>query len=78
MFCQDYLETLKNLNTIEEAFIARAYIVRIFLKLILDTKNKSSYRDSRGYSVAVKQDPSKLLKILLAVKLRDHTTITIS
>lgn len=37
-----------------------------------------SYRRSRGHSVAVRQDPSELLKILPAARLRDHTTITVS
>ena len=37
-----------------------------------------SYRGSRGHSVAVRQDPSELLKILPAARLRDHTTITVS
>jgi hypothetical protein len=33
LFCQDYPEALKNLNTVEEAFIARAHVIGIFLKL---------------------------------------------
>lgn len=33
LFCQDYPEALKNLNTVEEAFVARAHVVGIFLKL---------------------------------------------
>jgi hypothetical protein len=78
LFCQDYPEALKNLNTVEEAFIARAYVVGIFLKLTSGAKSGISYRGSRGYSVAVRQDPSELLKILPAVRLRDYTTITVS
>ena len=31
LFCQDYPEALKNFNTVEEAFIARAHVVGIFL-----------------------------------------------
>jgi hypothetical protein len=33
LFCQDYPHALKGLNTIEEAFMARAHVVGIFLKL---------------------------------------------
>jgi len=78
LFCQDYPETLKNLNTVEEAFIARAHVVGIFLKLTSGAQKGISYRGSRGHSVAVRQDPSELLKILPAASLRDHTTITVS
>ena len=78
LFCQDYPEALKNLNTVEEAFIARAHVVGIFLKLTSGAKSGISYRGSRGHSVAVRQDPSELLKILPAASLRDHTTITVS
>lgn len=78
LFCQDYPEALKNLNTVEEAFIARAHVVGIFLKLTSGAKSGSSYRGSRGHSVAVRQDPSELLKILPAAGLRDYTTITVS
>lgn len=78
LFCQDYPEALKNLNTVEEAFIARAHVVGIFLKLTSGAKSGISYRGSRGHSVAVRQDPSELLKILPAARLRDHTTITVS
>ncbi len=78
LFCQDYPEALKNLNTVEEAFIAQAHVVGIFLKLTLGAKRGISYRGSRGHSVAVRQDPSELLKILPTARLRDHTTITVS
>ena len=78
LFCQDYPEALKNLNTVEEAFIARAHVIGIFLKLTSGAKGGVSYRGSRGHSVAVRQDPSALLKILPATRLRDHTTITVS
>ena len=78
LFCQDYPEALQNLNTVEEAFIARAHVVGIFLKLTSGAKSGISYRGSRGHSVAVRQDPSELLKILPAATLRDHTTITVS
>lgn len=78
LFCQDYPEVLKNFNTVEEAFIARAHVVGIFLKLTSGIKSGISYRGSRGYFVAVRQDPSELLKILSAARLRDHTTITVS
>ncbi|KAH8800697.1 hypothetical protein F5884DRAFT_534125 [Xylogone sp. PMI_703] len=78
LFCQDYPEALKNLNTVEEAFIARAHVVGIFLKLTSGAKSRISYRGSRGHSVAVRQDPSELLKILPAARLRDYTTITVS
>ena len=78
LFCQDYPEALKNLNTVEEAFIARAHVVGIFLKLTSGAKSGISYRGSRGHSVAVRKDPRELLKILPAARLRDHTTITVS
>jgi hypothetical protein len=78
LFCQDYPEVLKNFNAVEEAFIARANIVGIFLKLTSGAKKGVSYRGSRGHSVAVKQDPSGLLKILPTRRLQDHTTITVS
>ena len=38
LFCQDYPDVLKNLNTIEEAFIARAHVIGIFLKLTSGAK----------------------------------------
>jgi hypothetical protein len=78
LFCQDYPECLKNLNVIEEAFIARTHVIGIFLKLTTGAKKEISYRGSRGHSVAVRQDPSQLLKILPTKRLQDHTTITVS
>lgn len=54
--------------TVEEAFIARDHVVSIFLKFTSDTKRGISYRGSRGHSVAVRQDPSELLKILPAAR----------
>ena len=78
LFCQDYPECLKNLNAVEEAFIARAHVIGIFLKLTSGAKKGISYRGSRGHSVAVRQDPSGLLRILPAKRLQDHTTITVS
>ena len=78
LFCQDYPEVLKNLNTVEEAFIAQAHVIGIFLKLTSGAKRGMSYKSSRSHSVAVRQDPSSLLKILPAKRLQDHTTITVS
>jgi hypothetical protein len=78
LFCQDYPEVLKDLNTVEEAFIARAHVLGVFLKLTSGAKRGMSYRGSRGHSVAVRQDPSRLLKILPTRRLRDHITITVS
>jgi hypothetical protein len=78
LFCQDYPAVLKDLNTVEEAFIARAHVLGVFLKLTSGAKRGMSYRGSRGHSVAVRQDPSGLLKILPTRRLRDHTTITVS
>jgi hypothetical protein len=69
LFCQDYPEVLKNLNAVKEAFIAQAHLVGIFLKLTSSAKKGISYRGSRGHSVAVRQDPSQLLKILPARRL---------
>jgi hypothetical protein len=78
LFCQDYPSVLKNLNTVEEAFIARAHVIGMFLKLTSGARRGISYRGSRGHCVAVRQDPSELLQILPARRLQDHTTITIS
>jgi hypothetical protein len=78
LFCQDYPSVLKNLNTVEEAFIARAHVIGMFLKLTSGARRGLSYRGSRGHCVAVRQDPSELLKILPARRLQDHTTITVS
>jgi hypothetical protein len=78
LFCQDYPEALKDLNAVEEAFIARAHVIGIFLKLTSGAKSGISYRGSRGHSIAVRQDPSELLKILPTRRLQDHTTITVS
>jgi hypothetical protein len=78
LFCQDYPAALKNLNTVEEAFIARAHVIGLFLKLTSGAKRGISYRGSRGHCVAVRQDPSQLLRILPARRLQDHTTVTVS
>ncbi|KAL5351023.1 serine/threonine protein kinase [Pseudogymnoascus australis] len=78
LFCHDYPEAPKTLNTVEEAFIARAHVVGMFLKSTSGSESGISYRGIRDHSVAVKQDPSELLKILPAARLRDHTTITVS
>lgn len=78
LFCQDYPECLKNLNAVEEAFIARAHVIGIFLKLTSGARQGISYRGSRGHSVAVRQDPTQLLRILPTRRLQDHTTITVS
>ncbi|KAH6665582.1 hypothetical protein B0J14DRAFT_569180 [Halenospora varia] len=58
LFCQDYPAVLKNLNTVKEAFIARAHVISMFLKLTSGAQKGISYRGSRGYCVAVKQDPN--------------------
>ncbi|KAH6663539.1 hypothetical protein B0J14DRAFT_683262 [Halenospora varia] len=50
----------------------------MFLKLTSSAQKGVSYRGSRGHCVAVRQDPSVLLKILPARRLQDHTTITVS
>jgi hypothetical protein len=50
----------------------------LFLKLTFGAKRGISYRGSCGYCVAVRQDPSTLLKILLARRLQDYITITVS
>jgi hypothetical protein len=78
LLCQDYPVVLKNLNTVEEAFIARAHVIGLFLKLTSGAKTGVSYRGSRGHCVAVRQDLSELLRILPARRLQDHTTITVS
>jgi hypothetical protein len=69
LFYQDYPIVLKNLNTVEEAFITRAHVISIFLKLTSSTKRGISYRGSRGHCVAVRQDLSELLRILPARRL---------
>jgi hypothetical protein len=69
---------LKNLNTVEEAFITRAHIIGMFLKLTSGAQRGISYRGSRGHCVAIRQDLSQLLRILPARRLQDYTTITVS
>ena len=69
---------LRDLNTIEECFIARAHVIGAFLKLTSGAQKGISYRGARGHYVAVKQDPSNILSILPTKRLQDHTTITVS
>jgi hypothetical protein len=78
LFCQEYPDVLKGLNTVEERFIARAHVIGAFLKLTSGAQKGISYRGGRGHYVAVKQDPSNLLMILPTRKLLSHTTITVS
>jgi hypothetical protein len=78
LFCQEYPDVLKGLNTVEERFIARAHVIGAFLKLTSGAQKGISYRGGRGHYVAVKQDPSNLLMILPTRKLLAHTTITVS
>jgi hypothetical protein len=78
LFCQDYPAALRDLNTVEERFIARAHVIGAFLKLTSGAQKGTSYRGARGHYVAVKQDPSNILSILPAKRLQDHTTITVS
>lgn len=78
LFCQEYLEALRDLNTVKECFIARAHIIGTFLKLTSGTQKGISYRGGRGHYVAIKQDPSNILSILPTKRLQDHTTITVS
>jgi hypothetical protein len=78
LFCQDYPAALRDLNTVEERFIARAHVIGAFLKLTSGAQKGTSYRGARGHYVAVKQDPSNILSILPTKRLQDHTTITVS
>jgi hypothetical protein len=78
LFCQEYPAALRDLNTVEERFIARAHVIGAFLKLTSGAQKGISYRGARGHYVAVKQDPSNILSILPTKRLRDHTTITVS
>lgn len=78
LFCQDYPAALRNLNTVEKCFIARAHVIGAFLKLTSGAQHGISYRGARGHYVAVKQDPSNILLILPTKRLQDHTTITVS
>jgi hypothetical protein len=78
LFCQEYPVALRDLNTVEERFIARAHVIGAFLKLTSGAQKGISYRGARGHYVAVKQDPSNLLSILPTKRLQDHTTITVS
>lgn len=78
LFCQDYPAALRNLNTVEECFIARAHVIGSFLKLTSGAQKCISYRGARGHYVAVKQDPSNILTILPTKRLQDRTTITVS
>jgi hypothetical protein len=78
LFCQDYPDVLRDLNTVEERFIARAHVIGAFLKLTSGAQKGAGYRGGRGHYVAVKQDPSNLLTILPTRDLLAHTTITVS
>lgn len=78
LFCQDYPSALRDLNTIEECFIARVHVIGAFLKLTSGAQKGISYRGGRGHYVAVKQDPSNILSILPTRRLKNHTTITVS
>lgn len=69
---------MRDLNIVEERFIARAYVISAFLKLTFGAQKGISYKEGRGHYVAVKQDSSNLLFILPAKRLQDHTTITVS
>jgi hypothetical protein len=75
LFCQEYPAALRDLNTVEERFIARAHVIGAFLKLTSSAQKGISYRGARGHYVAVKQDPSNILSILPIKRLQDHTTI---
>jgi hypothetical protein len=78
LFCQEYPAALRDLNTVEECFIARAHVISAFLKLTSGAQKGISYRGGRGHYVAVKQDPSNILSILPTKRLQDHTTITVT
>lgn len=78
LFCQEYPDALRDLNTVEERFIARAHVIGAFLKLASSARKGISYRGARGHYVAVKQDPSNILSILPTKRLQDYTTITVS
>jgi hypothetical protein len=78
LFCQEYPACLRDLNTVEERFIARSHVIGAFLKLTSGAQKGISYRGARGHYVAVKQDPSNILSILPTKRLQDHTTITVS
>jgi hypothetical protein len=78
LFCQDYPDVLRELNTVEERFIARAHVIGAFLKLTSGAQKAAGYRGGRGHYVAIKQDPSNLLTILPTRDLLAHTTITVS
>ncbi|KAH7378937.1 hypothetical protein BKA64DRAFT_765884 [Cadophora sp. MPI-SDFR-AT-0126] len=76
LFRQDYPAALRDLNTVEECFIARAHVIGAFLKLTSGAHKGIGYRGARGHYVAVKQDPSNILTILPTKRLQDHTTIS--
>ena len=78
LFCQNYPDVLKGLNTVEERFITRAHVIGAFLKLTSGAQKGISYRGGHSHYVAVKQDPSNLLMILPTRKLLTHTSITVS
>jgi hypothetical protein len=78
LFCQEYPAALRDLNTVEERFLARAHVIRAFLKLTSGAQKGISYRGARGHYVAVKQDPSNILSILPTKRLQDYTTITVA
>jgi hypothetical protein len=78
LFCQDYPDVLRELNTVEERFIARAHVIGAFFKLTSGAQKGAGYRGSRGHFVALKQDPNDLLKILPTQSLLAHISNTVS
>jgi hypothetical protein len=78
LFYQEYPAALRDLNTVEERFIARAHVISAFLKLTSGAQKGISYRGARRHYGAVKQDRSNILSILPTKRLQDHTTITVS
>ena len=58
LFCQDYPAALRDLNTVEERFIARAHVIGAFLKLTSGAQKGISYRgDARSLCCCKKQRP---------------------
>ncbi|RFU24294.1 Nucleoside-triphosphate phosphatase, partial [Scytalidium lignicola] len=75
---KQYPAALRDLNTVEERFIARVYVIGAFLKLTSGAQKGISYKGAQGHYIAIKQDPSNILSILPIKRLQDYTTITVS
>lgn len=76
--CQEYPSALCGLTLVEEAMIAMSYVIGILIKIGSEklAQKNPGYSGSRAHIIAVKQDPTNLLKILPSEDLFSETTLT--